>query len=94
VTGPYLWVITVITMEIDREGPEPPYRQLAAYLRGQIQSGEIPPDRPVPSKKTLQQRFGVAGNTIDKAIQLLKDEGLVHTIKGMGIYVTRPQDRR
>lgn len=93
-TGPYLWVITVITMEIDREGPEPPYRQLYAYLRGEILSGAIPPDRPVPSKKTLQQRFGLAGNTVDKAIQLLKDEGLVHTVRGMGIYVTRPEGRK
>lgn len=76
-------------MEIDREGSEPPYQQLAAILRGQILSGEIAPDRPIPSKKTLQQELGLAGKTIDKAIQVLKDEGLVHTVKGMGIYVTK-----
>jgi DNA-binding GntR family transcriptional regulator len=31
----------------------------------------------------------LAGKTIDKAVQVLKDEGLVHTVKGMGIYVTK-----
>jgi GntR family transcriptional regulator len=93
VTEPYLWVLTVMTMEIDREGPEAPYQQLAAYLRARILSGAIPPDRPIPSKKTLQQELGLAGKTIDKAVQVLKDEGLVHTIRGMGIYVTKPEDR-
>jgi GntR family transcriptional regulator len=49
--------------------------------------GELPPRRPVPSKRTLQQEYGVAGGTIDKAISILRDEGLVRTVTGRGIYV-------
>ena len=55
-------------MSIDHEGDVPVYIQLADILRAQIQSGELPPRRPVPSKRTLQQEYGVAGGTIDKAI--------------------------
>ena len=80
-------------MELDREGSIPPYRQLAAILREQIHSGEIPPDRPIPSKKTLMQEYGVAGKTIDKAVGILREEGLVRTVRGMGIYVV-PEDER
>jgi GntR family transcriptional regulator len=76
-----------LIMELDREGSVPPYQQIAAWLREQIDSGVIAPDRPIPSKKTLMQTWGVAGKTCDKAIQLLKDEGLVHTVRGLGIYV-------
>lgn len=41
---------------------------------------------PVPSKRTLMQTYGVAGGTIDKAIGILRGEGLVRTVIGRGIY--------
>jgi DNA-binding GntR family transcriptional regulator len=34
----------------------------------------------------------VAGATVDKAVRQLKDEGLVHTVMGMGIYVAGRPD--
>ena len=34
------------------------------------------------------QQYEVAGGTIDKAIGILRDEGLVRTVTGRGIYVT------
>ena len=74
-------------MEIDREGSTPPYQQIAAWLRGQIESGAIAPDRPIPSKRTIMETWGVAGKTVDKAIDVLRAEGLVRTVRGMGIYV-------
>jgi GntR family transcriptional regulator len=88
VTGAHRRVLTVITVELDREGPIPPYQQLAAILRELIESGKIPPDRPLPSKRTLMQEYGIAGKTVDKAIDVLRADGLVRTVRGMGIYVT------
>lgn len=72
---------------IDREAPVPPYLQLAAILRGRIESGEIPPGRAIPSLTVLEAEYGLARDTIRKAIKALKDEGLVETVVGMGIYV-------
>ena len=74
-------------MEIDRYSDVPPWRQLADDLRRQILDGEIEPHRPLPSKRQLTQELGIAGATVDKAIRLLKEEGLVRTVIGMGIYV-------
>jgi len=34
------------------------------------------------------QEYSVAGGTVDKAIAILRDEGLVRTVIGRGIYVT------
>jgi len=77
-----------IAVSIDHEGDVPVYVQLAEILRARIMSGELAPRRPVPSKRTLMQDYGVAGGTIDKAIGILRGEGLVRTVVGRGIYVT------
>ncbi|MER7106264.1 GntR family transcriptional regulator [Streptomyces sp. NPDC000229] len=74
-------------MSIDREGPVPPYRQIATILRARIEDGSIPPGRRIPSLVALEGEFGVARDTLRKAVQVLKDEGLVHTVQGMGVYV-------
>ncbi|MEU8206048.1 GntR family transcriptional regulator [Streptosporangium sp. NPDC049046] len=72
---------------IDREGPVPPYRQIAGILRQRIASGQIPPGRRIPSLVELEAEFAVARDTLRKAVQVLKDEGLVETVRGMGVYV-------
>lgn len=76
---------------INRDGPVPPYRQLADILRRQIADGELPPGHAIPSLVMLEQEYELARDTIRKAVQLLKDENLVETVPGMGIYVI---DRR
>ncbi|MGW7296067.1 GntR family transcriptional regulator [Streptomyces xiamenensis] len=77
---------------IDRDGPVPPYRQIADDLRRRIESGEIPPGRRIPSMVELEQQWGVARDTLRKATQVLKNEGLVETVTGMGIYVVQPPE--
>lgn len=74
---------------IDPEGPVPLYEQLARILRGQIERGELQPDRPIPSVTQLQQTYGLARGTVLHAVQVLIDEGLVATVTGRGTYVRR-----
>lgn len=76
---------------IDREGPVPPYRQIANELRRRIEKGEIPPGRRIPSLVELEAQYGVARDTLRKAVQVLKDAGLVETVPGMGVYVVDPE---
>ncbi|WP_300609115.1 GntR family transcriptional regulator [Trebonia sp.] len=78
---------------IDHDGAVPVYRQLAAILQHQIASGELAPGRPLPSIKTLSQRYEIAKGSVEKAIQLLRDEGLVRTTIGRGVYVIPPGER-
>jgi hypothetical protein len=51
--------------------------QLAATLRPRTGSGEIAPNRAIPSESTLAQQYGVTQDTARKALQVLADEGLV-----------------
>lgn len=82
VPPPSFWI-----MSIDREGPVPPYRQIADQLRARITDGTIPVGRRIPSLVELEAEFGVARDTLRKAVKVLKDEGLVETVSGMGVYV-------
>jgi len=67
---------------IDFDGPVPIYRPLAAIIRGCIDFGAIPPARPIPSKKSLMQGFGIGTHTVDRAVDLLCEEGLIETLLG------------
>lgn len=76
--------------DINRDSAVPPYRQVAAILRGRIESGEYPPGRRLPSITDLVQEFGIAQLTGRKALAVLVDEGLAERSTGMGTYVKEP----
>lgn len=80
-------------MTLDFEGVEPLYRQLARILREQITSGQIPPGRRLPSKLSIRQEYGVSQNTTERALKLLRDEGLIETSMGRGLFATPLADR-
>ncbi|MFB9882991.1 GntR family transcriptional regulator [Planobispora siamensis] len=73
--------------EIDHHSETPVYRQVADALREEIDAGRLAPRRPLPSETHLQQEFGVARDTVRRAIALLADLGLVRTVPGRGTYV-------
>jgi DNA-binding GntR family transcriptional regulator len=72
---------------VDPQSATPVYMQVAGILRARIESGQLLPDRPVPSESQLEQEFGIARGTARKAIAVLRDEGLVITVRGRGTYV-------
>jgi GntR family transcriptional regulator len=74
---------------IDYDGPLPVWRQVYDLLRARIESGQIPPGRPIPSKRTLSEELGVAGNTVEHAVRVLKNEGYVEGVQGRGVFVVR-----
>jgi GntR family transcriptional regulator len=73
---------------VDPQSATPVYVQVADILRARIESGQLMPDRPVPSESQLQQEFGVARGTARKAIAVLREQGFVVTVKGRGSYVS------
>jgi GntR family transcriptional regulator len=75
--------------QINPRAPDPPYRQIANWLRARIEAGKFAPDVPLPSEKELQEMFEVARDTARRAIAVLRDEGLVVTVPQRGTYVVR-----
>jgi DNA-binding GntR family transcriptional regulator len=74
---------------IDPLAPVPPYRQIAAILRRRIVAGEYPPDTRIPTESELVEAFEVARTTVRRAVEVLRDDGLVYTVPQRGTYVTR-----
>jgi len=76
----------------DPLAPVPRYRQIANIIRRRIESGELQPERPIPSEAQIMQEFGVARATARHAAELLRDEGLVVKVPGRGTFVRKPED--
>jgi len=76
-----------LSVMVQRGRPQPPSWQLAALLRDQIKSGELPPGSTLPPIVTLATEHGVTTNTVQKALRILKDEGLVTSVPGYGTFV-------
>jgi DNA-binding GntR family transcriptional regulator len=72
---------------IDPYDPTPRYRQLAALLRAKIADGTYAPGDRMPSEKTLSQEHGLARETVSKAMDVLRYEGLVVMVPGLGWHV-------
>ncbi|WP_121188185.1 winged helix-turn-helix domain-containing protein [Nocardiopsis sp. Huas11] len=77
-------------MAIDLDGPEFLRDQVAAILRGRIDSGEYPPRRRIPPEAALIEEFGVSRPTVRAALAILEEEGRIITLRGKGRYVRGP----
>jgi DNA-binding GntR family transcriptional regulator len=75
----------------DREGAA--YRQLAAVLRERIRGGELAPGQRMPSEKDLHDEFGLARETVRRALAILRSEGLVEVRHGHGTFVVEAPGR-
>ncbi|MEM8924142.1 MAG: GntR family transcriptional regulator [Actinomycetota bacterium] len=60
------------------------YREIAASLREGIESGEYTAGELLPSEAALCATFGASRVTVRKALELLRDEGLVASRQGFG----------
>lgn len=73
--------------EIDPTGPIPPYKQIAAIIRGRIEVGQYAKGTRIPTESEMVETWEVARTTARRAIALLRDEGLVMTVPQRGTYV-------
>ncbi|KID28241.1 winged helix-turn-helix domain-containing protein [Prauserella rugosa] len=63
------------------------YELLAEHLAGLIDSGEWAPGRRMPGERALADEYGVALDTVRKATRILRERGLVQTLKSKGTFV-------
>jgi DNA-binding transcriptional regulator YhcF (GntR family) len=84
---------TVERMSLDPDDPRPPYQQVAASLRAAILTRTIAPGDKLPSQKELGERYGVARMTVQQALRILKDDGLVTSRQGSGMYARERTER-
>ena len=54
--------------------------QVLDRLRDMILSGEVKPGDPLPSERSLMERFGVGRPAVREALQALHQNGLITTL--------------
>ncbi len=80
--------IVFLVMDFQRSKSE----QLANYLREAITRGEIAD--PLPSFREWTSRLGVGSATLQAAVRVLKNEGLIASSPRKGLYLQRKPKRR
>lgn len=61
--------------------------RIAAEIRKQIMSGNWQPGRQVPTNEELRTQYETSNVTIQRALQILKDEKLLEGQTGVGVFV-------
>jgi GntR family transcriptional regulator len=79
--------------DLDHESGRTLSQQIADRIQERILSGDLPPDRAVPSESRIIQIWGVSRDTARRATRILVDRKLVYTVVGKGSFVTPPEDR-
>ncbi|MFJ5775761.1 GntR family transcriptional regulator [Streptomyces sp. NPDC093094] len=81
-------------MELSPDDPLPAYLQIAATLREDIATGKLGPGGRLPSGQEPAKEFGTALMTAQHALRVLRDEGLVISRQGSGVFVHTPAQSR
>jgi len=63
------------------------YREIADALRRRIDDGDLPPGGRVPGENELMETYRVEQPTARRALDLLKNEGLIIARRGSGTFV-------
>jgi len=74
-------------VELDLQSEEPIYMQLADQLIEGIASGQLRPGEPLPSVRSLAADLGINLHTVNKAYNVLKQEGFLEVHRKKGVII-------
>jgi DNA-binding transcriptional regulator YhcF (GntR family) len=82
-------------MTLDLDDPRPPYQQVSSLIRASILTKKpgFEAGEKLPSGPQLAKHYGVARGTIDRALEMLRSEGLIVTRQGSGSFVRERTER-
>jgi DNA-binding GntR family transcriptional regulator len=67
------------------------YLQVVHHIAEQIRTGRLPVGARLAAERDLAEQYGVAVNTIRRAVRELRDQGLVITVPIKGTFVQAEQ---
>jgi GntR family transcriptional regulator len=77
--------------EIHSTGPELVYMQVANWIAGRVERGELQPGHKLPAERDLAAEIGVGYMTVRRAMRELRERGLIITVVGRGTFVAEPR---
>ena len=76
-----------MTMLLNRESNTALYRQLKAWIQGELERGAWVRGAQLPSERALVAEYGVSRVTVRQALRELVQEGLLESVPGKGFFV-------
>lgn len=70
------------------DGPVPVYAQIADYVAADIEAGRLRAHDRIPTESDMHAEWGVARTTARRAVNLLRERGLVYTVAQRGTFVS------
>jgi GntR family transcriptional regulator len=64
------------------------YMRVVDDIAGRIASGDLQPGARLLSERALAEHYGVSYGTVRRAMEVLRERGLITTIHGRGTFVT------
>jgi GntR family transcriptional regulator of abcA and norABC len=73
----------------DRKTKRAIYKQLAEYIENGIADGTFPPDKPLPSERSLAKDLNINRSTVVAAYDELESNGLIQRTRGSGTTISK-----
>ena len=78
---------------VSNKTSRPLYEQIVSQIKTQIMSGELKVGEALPSIRSLAKSLQISVLTVQKAYEILQEDGFIETTAGKGCYVSvRNQD--
>ncbi|MFO3716805.1 GntR family transcriptional regulator [Anaerococcus sp. ENR1011] len=76
---------------ISYQSKNPIYIQIVSQIKKLVLDGKIKPGDSIPAMRTLAKDLNVSVITVQKAYEILRDEGFLNTVVGKGTFVEKPE---
>ena len=76
---------------ISYQSKDPIYIQIVSQIKKLVLEGKLKPGDNIPAMRTLAKDLSVSVITVQKAYEILRDEGFLNTVVGKGTFVEMPE---
>ena len=73
---------------VSNKASRPLYEQIVSQIKTQIMSGELKAGEALPSIRSLAKSLQISILTVQKAYDILQEDGFIETTAGKGCYVS------
>ena len=76
---------------ISYQSKDPIYIQIVSQIKKLVLDGKLKHGDSIPAMRTLAKELNVSVITVQKAYEILRDEGFLNTVVGKGTFVEKPE---